>query len=90
MTPEEIDKKFRAAYDMASTTTKKFPPDIMLQFYAYYKQATETEDIYTPSKDNDDIRNAFKLNALLQVKGLSALEAKKEYINLVNKYIVED
>ncbi|MGB7842298.1 MAG: acyl-CoA-binding protein [Salinimicrobium sp.] len=90
MTPEEIDKKFRDAYDMASTTTKKFPADIMLQFYAYYKQATETEDIYKPSNDNDDVRNAFKLNALLQVKGLSALEAKKEYIKLVNKYIVEE
>lgn len=90
MTPEEIDKKFRQAYDRASRTTKKFPPDIMLQFYAYYKQATETEGIYTPSKDSDEVRNAFKLNALLQVKGISVLEAKKRYIELVEKHIDEE
>lgn len=87
MTPEEIDLRFRQAYEKASTTRKKLPPDIMLQFYAYYKQATETEGIYNPSRDGDDVRNAFKLNALLQVKGMSELEAKKRYIELVEKHI---
>jgi len=86
MTPEAIDKQFLAAYEKASKTSQKFPPDIMLQFYAYYKQATENEGIYTPSGE-DEVRNAFKLNALLQIKGISALEAKKKYIELVNKYI---
>jgi diazepam-binding inhibitor (GABA receptor modulating acyl-CoA-binding protein) len=86
MTPEEIDREFLKAYEKASTTDKKFPPDIMLKFYAYYKQATEQEGIYTPSGDND-VRSAFKLNALLQVKGISVLEAKKKYIELVNQYI---
>ena len=89
MTPEEVDMEFRKAYELASKTRKKFPPDIMLQFYAYYKQATETEGIYTPS-DSDEVRNAFKLNALLQVRGISILEAKERYIELVNKYIAED
>lgn len=88
MTPEEIDKQFLEAYEKASNTTQKFPPDIMLEFYAYYKQATENEGIYTPSGD-DEVRNAFKLNALLQIKGISALQAKKKYIELVKKYITE-
>lgn len=88
MTPEEIDKQFLEAYEKASRTTQKFPPDIMLQFYAYYKHATENEGIYTPSGE-DEVRNAFKLNALLQIKGISTLEAKKNYIELVNKYITE-
>lgn len=88
MTPEEIDKQFLEAYERASTTNQKFPPDIMLQFYAYYKQATENEGIYTPSGE-DEVRNAFKLNALLQIKGISALEAKKKYIDLVNRYILK-
>lgn len=83
-----IDTAFQQAYEKASKTTQKFPPDVMLQFYAYYKQATEFSGIYTPSGDMD-IRNAFKLNALLQVKGLSADEAKKSYIELVNRYIKE-
>ncbi len=89
MTPEEVDIQFRKAYKKASTTTKKFPPDIMLKFYAYYKQATETEGIYKP-KDRDEVRSAFKLNALLQVKGISSLEAKKKYIELVEEYIPEN
>jgi len=85
---EKIDSAFREAYRKASRTTQKFPPDILLLFYAYYKQATETSGIYTPSKDLD-VRSAFKLNALLQVKGLSVLEAKQKYIELVNKHVID-
>lgn len=85
---EEIDKEFQRAYERASTTKLKFPQDIMLLFYAYYKHATEQSGIYTPSGDSD-VRSAFKLNALLQVKGLSVTEAKKKYIELVNKYITD-
>jgi len=88
MTSEEIDKEFLEAYKKASKTNQKFPPDIMLQFYAYYKQATEQEGIYTPSGE-DDVRNAFKLNALLQIKGMSTEEAKQKYIELVNTHINE-
>ena len=89
MTEEDkIDIAFKEAYDKASRTTQKFPPDIMLLFYAYYKQATETSGIYTPSRDLD-VRSAFKLNALLQVKGLSVLEAKLKYIELVNKHVTD-
>ena len=86
MTPEEVDEKFQEAYLKASETNRKFPPDTMLKFYAYYKQATEQEGIYKPSGEND-VKSAFKLNALLQVKGLSVLEAKKRYIDLVNEEI---
>ena len=88
MTPEELEKEFISAYTRASRTSKKFPPDLMLMFYAYYKQATEREGIYTPSGE-DDVRNSFKLNALLQVKGISVKEAKMRYIDLVKKYIPE-
>lgn len=86
MTPKGIDKEFEKAYQKASTTNQKFPPDLMLKFYAYYKQATEHTGIYTPSGEND-IRSAFKLNALLQVKGMSVLEAKAAYIQLVKENI---
>lgn len=88
MTSEEIDIKFQEAYEKANSTGQKFPPDIMLQFYAYYKQATEQEGVYMPSGDGG-VRNAFKLNALLQIKGMSTREAKEKYIELVNKYITE-
>lgn len=83
---KEIDLAFQEAYVRANRTTQKFPPDVMLQFYAYYKQATENSGIYAPSGEMD-IKNAFKLNALLQVKGLSRTEAKLKYIELVNQHI---
>ena len=85
----DIEQRFLQAYEKASKTSKKFPPDIMLKFYAYYKQATEDEGIYKPSRP-DDVRNAFKLNALFQVKGMSSLQAKEEYIRMVEKYITEE
>lgn len=85
-TEENIDELFQKAYERACKTKEKFPQDIMLLFYAYYKQATEKAGIYTPGPESD-LRSAFKLNALLQVKGLSVLEAKKRYIELADKYI---
>nr|WP_029035568.1 acyl-CoA-binding protein [Salinimicrobium terrae] len=88
MTSEDVDREFLRAYDKASTTSKKFPPDIMLKLYAYYKQATEHTRAYIPSGDSE-VKNAFKLNALLQVKDMSQLEAKKAYIELVKKIILD-
>jgi len=88
MTDEELNNAFDKAYQRASTTKMQFPPDVMLHFYAHYKQATHTDGFYTPS-GNSELRNAFKLNALFQVKNLSSKEAKIKYIELVNKYITD-
>lgn len=86
MTPEEVDREFLKAYERASRTSQKFPPDLMLKLYAYYKQATKHTKVYTPTGESD-VKNAFKLNALLQVKGMTVMEAKEAYINLVNENI---
>ncbi len=90
MTEEELNIAFDEAYKRACNTKIQLPPDIMLHFYAYYKQAIHTEDFgfYSPSGDSE-LRNAFKLNALFQVKSLTPVEAKKKYIELVNKYITD-
>ena len=87
MSPEqEIDQAFQEAYERATNTSRKFPPDVMLMFYAYYKQATEKSGFYNPAT-GQDVRSAFKLNALIQVKGMSVQEAKRRYIELVNLHI---
>lgn len=83
---KDLNKEFEAAYLKASNTKIKLPPDIMLQFYAYYKQATKGNNYENPSGDIE-LRNAFKLNAWFQLSHLSENEAKKEYIKLVNKYL---
>tara|TARA_R110001583_G_scaffold815_2_gene7543 strand:+ start:2225 stop:2485 length:261 start_codon:yes stop_codon:yes gene_type:complete len=83
---KELNKKFDEAYKIASTTNIKLPPDVMLQFYAYYKQATKGNNYEEPSGDVQ-LRNAFKLNAWFQLNHLSETEAKQEYIKLVNKHL---
>lgn len=89
-TEKDLDLAFKEAYRKANSTPQKFPPDIMLQFYAYYKQATENSGIYySLSGDEEGVRNAFKLNALLQIKGISISEAKRKYIELVNQYVID-
>ena len=90
MMSEISDHKFLKAYRIACNTEKKFPPDIMLQFYAYYKRGTQHHGIYCPPGDNEeDLRNGFKANALRQVENLSPVEAKEKYIELVEKHIGE-
>ncbi len=81
---EEINAKFQKAYKISSSMKKKLPPDTMLKLYAYYKQATKGTKYTKPSGDNE-IRNAFKLNAWFQVNSMSEEEAKKRYIKLVEK-----
>ncbi|MCF4102436.1 acyl-CoA-binding protein [Gillisia sp. M10.2A] len=82
------EEQFKKAYEMANTTTLKFPPDILLHFYAYYKRATEKNGFYSP-RDEEDVRSGFKANALLQVESISPEEAKIKYIEMVQKYIGE-
>lgn len=88
MTEEELNTAFQRAFERASNTKIQLPPDVMLHLYAYYKHAIHTEGFYNPSGDSE-LRNAFKLNALFQVKGLSRDEAKLRYIELVNKHITD-
>lgn len=76
------------AYEMASTTHLKFPQDIMLLFYAYYKRATQKNGFYRPGKD-EGLRTGFKANALLQIENLTQNEAKIEYVKMVEEYIGE-
>lgn len=83
---EISDQKFHKAYEMASNTTLKFPPDVMLRFYAYYKRATHRDGFYTHG-NGEDVRNGFKANALLQVKSISQAQAKTKYVEMVEEHI---
>ncbi len=62
----------------------------MLSLYAHYKQATQRNHIipYEKLADND-LRGAFKYNAMIQLKELTTLEAKEGYIKLVETYILK-
>ncbi|CAM1339802.1 MULTISPECIES: acyl-CoA-binding protein [Tenacibaculum] len=81
----DLDLRFKEAYKIASELEEKLPPDVMLRLYAYYKQAVKG-DRFT-FNDNSDLRNAFKFNAWMQLRGMGEDEAKEEYIKLVNSII---
>jgi diazepam-binding inhibitor (GABA receptor modulating acyl-CoA-binding protein) len=80
----KLDQDFKKAFSTASKMEKKLPQDVMLQFYAYYKQATAGDNFSFNA--NFDVRNAFKFNAWMQLKGISSEEAKIKYIELVNNH----
>lgn len=85
---KEINKRFDEAVVLASNTSKRLPSDIRLALYARYKHATQHHNIvpFERLADND-LRAAFKYNAMIQIKNLSITEAKLEYIELVNLHI---
>lgn len=85
----EKNLEFLKAYEMASSTDQQFPPDVLLHFYALYKRATEKNGFYIPPTDQGDLRSAFKINALIQVKDMSKKEAEMKYIELVEHHIGE-
>lgn len=78
----DLDIRFKEAFDKISKLRTAIAPDLMLKFYAYNKQA----NFGNKSSINNDsnVRNAFKLNAWIQLNGMTSDEAKKEYIKLAN------
>ena len=84
---EALHIRFLKAFETANSMDNiLIPIDLRLQFYAFYKQATVASAFYS-SNDPDHIRNAFKMNAMLQVQNLTADESKLAYIELVNETI---
>ena len=85
MTSEELDIEFKDTVDRVNDHTEPFPADFLLRLYAYFKKAT---DNYDRPSSRKPIINAFKANALFQVKDISKDEAKQEYIALVTNYFL--
>jgi len=85
MTSEDLDIKFNEAVDRINAHTDPFPADYLLRLYAYYKKASN--DYGRPSSSKAII-NAFKTNALFQIKDISQDQAKEIYIELVNNYFL--
>ena len=87
MIEEDLDKRFQEAVEIASLMTQaSLPQDVQLRLYAFYKQATFDKTNFTVT-DNSDLRNAFKINAWIQISHLTQEEAKKQYIKLIHSLI---
>lgn len=83
---KDLDNEFEEAFNKISELKKAVAPDVMLKFYAYYKQANFGNKFST--NNGLDVRSAFKFNAWVQLSGMSAENAKKEYIKLANKILI--
>lgn len=91
MTDQNLDIEFKKYFDLLNTSLKQsdVPQDIQLVLYGLYKQATSNE-VEVDVNQNDAYANlisAFKLNAWLQVKHFTPIEAKIAYIEQVKKIL---
>lgn len=85
MNNTDLDIEFDDAVARVNAHNEPFPADILLKLYAYYKKATNN---YSRPNSKKAIINAFKTNALFQVKNITEDEAKRVYIELVNNYFL--
>ena len=76
----DLDIEFKKAFEKISALKKGVAPDVMLKFYAFYKQANYGNKF--SANNGLNVRSAFKFNAWMQLNGMSSDEAKKEYIAL--------
>ena len=90
MTEKDINTLFEEAFTNAQLIPQEsVPQDMQLILYGLYKQATSETSNPLSIQNPQDIRNAFKLNAWMQVKHLQPDDAKIEYINIINKLLKE-
>ena len=86
MQGKELDIAFDEAFQKASQEEQGLvPPDVQLHLYAYYKRAIDEPYVSNRSFESNDLRSAFKMNALIQVQNISRAEAKRRYIEMVEE-----
>jgi acyl-CoA-binding protein len=86
MTDEQIHKRFEEAFEYASKQEQsEVPLEKQLHLYAYYKRAIDEPYVSNRSFQTNDLRQGFKMNALIQVQQLSKKEAKLRYIEIIEE-----
>lgn len=90
MSEKDLNTLFNEAFANAQLIPQEsVPQDMQLVLYGLYKQATSETTTPLMFQNPQDIINAFKLNAWMQVKHLTVEEAKSEYIRIINKLLEE-
>jgi diazepam-binding inhibitor (GABA receptor modulating acyl-CoA-binding protein) len=90
MNKEGLENLFEEAFANAQLVPQdSVPQDLQLVLYGLYKQSTSGVTKSMHFQNPQDIRNAFKLNAWMQVKHLTIEEAMTEYIKIINNLMKE-
>lgn len=89
MTQKTLDQLFMEALENANLIPKEsVPPDTQLVLYGYYKQGlSQTIHHNSNNLEPNNLRNAFKINAWMQVKNITPDEAKEKYIEIINELL---
>ena len=90
MSKLSLDERFQEAIRNANEKIPKtsVPQDVQLVLYAYYKQALSENISYSHhGYESDEVITAFKQNAWIQVRHLSASEAKEKFIEIINQML---
>ena len=77
----------QAEFEQALTRAKSVgmqPPEVLLQLYGLYKQATEG-DVSGERPGMFDFKGAAKFDAWAKHRGLSPEDAKRAYVELVQR-----
>ena len=80
----DLKKKFDAAAANVLKAKKDPGSDMKLKLYAHYKQATEG-DVKGDKPGFTDFVNRAKYEAWAKLKGMSADDAMKAYVKLVER-----
>lgn len=89
MSENELDILFDEAFENAQLIPQdSVPQNMQLVLYGLYKQATSGKASHH-LQNPQDLINAFKLNAWMQVKHLSIEDAKHQYIDIINQLMKE-
>lgn len=96
MSEKDLDNLFDEAFENANLVPKEsVPQNVQLVLYALYKHAISARisPLSQPFQQNnfvdEELINAFKMNALMQVKHLTVDEAKQQYIDIINQLMAE-
>ena len=87
MAVNDLEKRFEEAVELANSMTQEsLPQDVQLRLYALYKQSTHgtIDNRISPVYD---LRNAFKMNAWMQISHLSEEECKELYIEAIHSLV---
>lgn len=86
MSKQEIDQLFKKATEDVKKLNYTPSNDDLLQLYSFYKQAL-IGDINIEKPYFYQVKEIAKWNAWNNVKGMSKMQAKVNYIRTVNKLI---
>jgi acyl-CoA-binding protein len=91
MTKKTLDELFFEALENANKIPKEsVPADLQLVLYGYYKKGlSENINQFRKQIEPNDLKNAFKINAFMQVQNISVDEAKERYIEIINQLLKE-